>query len=92
MQLVSLNLQKDKKDQIMGLKREKAENIIQRHILYSMGAGAIPIPLIDLGAVTAVQLLPTGVHIVINGRVFDPNRVQKNLELNRFEEAGHEIL
>ena len=43
-------------------------------------------------AVAAVQLLPTGVHLVINGRVFDPNRVQKNLELNRFEEAGHEIL
>ncbi|MEM9824537.1 MAG: DUF697 domain-containing protein [Bacteroidota bacterium] len=40
----------------MGLKREKAENIINRHVLYSMGAGAIPIPLVDLGAVTAVQL------------------------------------
>ena len=43
-------------------------------------------------AVVAVQLLPTGVYLVINGRVFDPNRVQKNLELNRFEEAEHEIL
>jgi L-asparaginase len=43
-------------------------------------------------AVAAVQLLPAGVYIVINGRVFDPSRVQKNLELNRFEEAGHEIL
>ena len=43
-------------------------------------------------AVAAVQLLPTGVYIVMNGRVFDPNRVQKNLELNRFEETGHEIL
>jgi L-asparaginase len=43
-------------------------------------------------AVAAVQLLPAGVYIVINGRVFDPNRVQKNLELNRFEEAEHEIL
>jgi L-asparaginase len=43
-------------------------------------------------AVAAVQLLPAGVYLVINGRVFDPNRVQKNLELNRFEEAGHEIL
>jgi L-asparaginase len=43
-------------------------------------------------AVAAVQLLPAGVYIVINGRVFDPNRVLKNLELNRFEEAEHEIL
>jgi L-asparaginase len=43
-------------------------------------------------AVAAVQLLPAGVHIVINGRIFDPNRVQKNMDLNRFEEAGHEIL
>jgi L-asparaginase len=43
-------------------------------------------------AVAAVQLLPAGVYIVINGRVFEPSRVQKNLELNRFEEAGHEIL
>ena len=43
-------------------------------------------------AVAAVQLLPAGVYLVMNGRVFDPNRVQKNMELNRFEEAGHEIL
>ena len=43
-------------------------------------------------AVAAVQLLPVGVYIVMNGRVFDPNRVQKNMELNSFEEAGHEIL
>jgi len=28
----------------------------------------------------------------MNGRVLDPNRVQKNMELNRLEEAGHEIL
>ncbi|MEM8908145.1 MAG: DUF697 domain-containing protein, partial [Bacteroidota bacterium] len=40
----------------MGYKREKAESTIQRHVIYSMGAGAIPIPLLDLGAVTAVQL------------------------------------
>ena len=38
-------------------------------------------------AVAAVQLLPAGVYIVINGRVFGPNRVQKNVELNRFEEV-----
>ena len=43
-------------------------------------------------AVAAVQLLPAGVYIVINGRVFDPNRIQKNVDLNRFEEVGNEIL
>ena len=43
-------------------------------------------------AVDAVQLLPVGVYIAMNGRVFDPNRVKKNMELNRFEEVGHEIL
>ncbi len=33
----------------------------------------------------AVQLLPPGVYIAMNGRVFSPNHVRKNLDLNRFE-------
>lgn len=37
-------------------------------------------------AVTAVQCLPAGVYIAMNGRVFRPDRVRKNRELNRFEE------
>ncbi|MCP4902011.1 MAG: asparaginase [bacterium] len=37
-------------------------------------------------AVMAVQILPVGVHLVMNGRVFDPDGVTKNMELNRFEE------
>ena len=37
-------------------------------------------------AVTAVQILGPGVYIVLNGRVFNPNQVRKNVELNRFEE------
>jgi L-asparaginase len=36
-------------------------------------------------AVAAVQTLPPGVYIVANGQVFSPERVRKNLELNRFE-------
>jgi len=36
-------------------------------------------------AVTAVQILPEGVHIIMNGRVFDPDRVRKNREANVFE-------
>jgi L-asparaginase len=37
-------------------------------------------------AITAVQVLPEGVHIVMNGRIFDPARVHKNRENNVFEE------
>ena len=35
---------------------EKVNNTIKKNVLYSMGAGAIPIPLLDLAAVTAVQM------------------------------------
>ena len=37
-------------------------------------------------AVAAVQILPSGVYIAMNGRIFDPEKVEKNWELNRFEE------
>jgi L-asparaginase len=37
------------------------------------------------GAIIAVQNLPEGVYIVMNGQVFDPYKAQKNLELDRFE-------
>lgn len=36
-------------------------------------------------AFVAAQILPPGVWIVMNGRVFDPRRVRKNREANRFE-------
>jgi L-asparaginase len=36
-------------------------------------------------AVTAVQLLPHGAYIAMNGRIFHPEEVRKNFELNRFE-------
>jgi L-asparaginase len=39
-------------------------------------------------ALAAVQLLPAGVYIVANGRVFDARRVRKNLAANRFEDAA----
>jgi L-asparaginase len=38
-------------------------------------------------AVAAVQCLPHGVFLAMNGRVFYPGRVRKNPELNRFEEV-----
>ena len=37
-------------------------------------------------AIASVQILPDGVYIVMNGRIFDPTRARKNIELNCFEE------
>jgi len=39
-------------------------------------------------AVGAVQSLPAGVYIAMNGRIWDPARVRKNVEANRFEAVG----
>jgi L-asparaginase len=38
-------------------------------------------------AVGAVQTLPDGVYIAMNGRIWDPSRVRKNRDANRFESA-----
>jgi L-asparaginase len=35
----------------------------------------------------AVQLLPSGVHLAMNGQIFDPRKVSKNRSQNRFELA-----
>jgi len=37
-------------------------------------------------AVGAVQALPEGVYIAMNGQIFNPNSVRKNRAENRFEE------
>jgi L-asparaginase len=37
-------------------------------------------------ALTAVQTLPEGVYIAMNGRIFDPRKAWKNVAENRFEE------
>ena len=39
-------------------------------------------------AVGAVQSLPAGVYIAMNGRIWDPMKVRKNVAANRFEPAG----
>ena len=36
-------------------------------------------------AITAVQVLPEGAWIAMNGRIFDPATSRKNIEMNRFE-------
>jgi L-asparaginase len=42
-------------------------------------------------AVTAVQILPKGVYIVMNGQIFDPGNIQKNKVQNRFEPISPDI-
>ncbi|PLX83059.1 MAG: asparaginase [Desulfuromonas sp.] len=37
-------------------------------------------------ALTAVQLLPAGAWIAMNGQIFHPDKAKKNVALNRFEE------
>lgn len=39
-------------------------------------------------AVGGVQSLPPGAYIAMNGRIWDPGKVRKNVEANRFEAAG----
>jgi L-asparaginase len=36
-------------------------------------------------AIAAVQVLPAGTYIVMNGRIFHPDNVRKNLQRNWFE-------
>ena len=36
-------------------------------------------------ALACAELLPPGVYLAMNGRVFDPDKVEKNLDLDRFE-------
>jgi len=39
-------------------------------------------------AVTGAQILGPGVYIAMNGRIYNPQDVRKNIELNRFEEKA----
>ena len=36
-------------------------------------------------AIGAVQALPEGVYLTMNGRIWDPLKVRKNVDANRFE-------
>ena len=39
-------------------------------------------------AIGAVQSLPPGVYIAMNGRIWDPAKVRKNVDANRFEASA----
>jgi uncharacterized protein (DUF697 family) len=41
---------------IRRLRRQRADAVIRKHVLWSSGAGLLPIPIADLAAVTAVQV------------------------------------
>ena len=36
-------------------------------------------------ALAALQILPPGVYLAMNGAIFDPHRARKNMELDQFE-------
>ncbi len=38
------------------MKRAEAEKIVKNHVMWAMGGGLVPLPFLDLAAVTAVQL------------------------------------
>ena len=37
-------------------KNALAQDIVKSHVIYSLGAGLVPVPLLDIAAVSAVQL------------------------------------
>jgi len=37
-------------------KRQEAEKIVKAHVIWSIGAGFVPIPILDIAAVTLIQL------------------------------------
>ncbi len=37
-------------------------------------------------AIAALQLLPAGVYVAMNGQIFDPLKTRKNVDENRFEQ------
>ena len=42
-------------------------------------------------ALGAVQVLPPGVYVAMNGRIFNAGKVRKNLALNKFEELSDNV-
>lgn len=41
---------------IMENRKELAQDIVKSHVMYSLGAGLVPVPFLDIAAVSAVQL------------------------------------
>jgi uncharacterized protein (DUF697 family) len=43
--------------------RQEADGIVRTHVLWAMGAGAVPIPIMDIVAVSGVQIDLSLIHI-----------------------------
>ena len=54
--------------------RKEADRVVRKHVLYSMGAGLVPVPLIDIAAVTAVQIDMLRQLAVLYGADYDATK------------------
>jgi uncharacterized protein (DUF697 family) len=54
--MTELKQEKPNNEAIERAKSQRADKIINTHVLWGMGAGLMPIPLFDIAAVTAVQI------------------------------------
>ena len=54
--------------------RKEADHVVRKHVLYSMGAGLVPVPLIDIAAVTAVQIDMLRQLAVLYGADYDATK------------------
>lgn len=60
-------------------KVDKSNDIIKRNVLWSMGAGLLPTPLLDLAGITAVQLKMINELCTLYGLEFKENRVRSSI-------------
>lgn len=54
----------------------QADALIRRHTVYSMAAGLVPLPLVDIAAVTGVQVKMLGDLCEVYGQDFDAERTR----------------
>ena len=74
--LTALRLEKIRDKVIVLTGAMQPATIIQSDAAFNVG-----------GAIIALQTLPAGVYVVMNGKVFHPRKVRKNIALDRFEEV-----
>jgi uncharacterized protein (DUF697 family) len=55
---------------------ETSERIVNRYVMWSMGAGFLPFPFVDLAAVTGIQLRMLGQLAEAHGVPFSQNRAK----------------
>ena len=55
-------------------KRHEADKVVRKHVLYAMAAGLVPVPLIDIAAVTAVQIDMLRQIATVYGADYDASR------------------